>query len=157
LQIGYSIPFLDLWTGKRIWRGLVYALLMLLAKLSAAFCIVVRDAYALPRPTDPTSGWIKRILNAITPRVPNGDTLAPAGLLGLALVARGEIGVLIATVASSPPHDVLGAEAYLEAIWAILLCTILGPLAVGILARHQGDRIMKGPWGTMERMDSERY
>lgn len=33
-SIGFAIPFLQLWTGKRIWRGVVYTLLMVFAKVS---------------------------------------------------------------------------------------------------------------------------
>jgi Kef-type K+ transport system membrane component KefB len=31
-SIGFAIPFLDLWTGTAIWKGVVYTLLMLFAK-----------------------------------------------------------------------------------------------------------------------------
>jgi hypothetical protein len=34
-QATNSIPFLQLWTGKRIWRGIVYAILMTIGKLLA--------------------------------------------------------------------------------------------------------------------------
>ena len=33
-SIGFAIPFVQLWTGKRIWRGVVYTLLMAFAKVS---------------------------------------------------------------------------------------------------------------------------
>lgn len=33
-SIGFAIPFLDLWNGKAIWRGVLYTLLMLLGKVS---------------------------------------------------------------------------------------------------------------------------
>lgn len=32
-SVGFAIPFLKLWTGKRIWRGIVYSLLMAFAKV----------------------------------------------------------------------------------------------------------------------------
>lgn len=32
-SIGFAIPFVDLWTGKRIWRGVVYSLLMVFSKV----------------------------------------------------------------------------------------------------------------------------
>ena len=32
-SIGFAIPFVQLWTGKRIWRGVVYTLLMAFAKV----------------------------------------------------------------------------------------------------------------------------
>jgi hypothetical protein len=75
---------------------------------------------------------------------------APA-LLGLAMAARGEIGFLIASVAEShgifspstssgrSPSAIPGGtddELYLVVVWAIVLCTIVGPVAVGGLVRR---------------------
>ncbi|KAJ0348565.1 hypothetical protein COL922a_014827, partial [Colletotrichum nupharicola] len=31
-SVGFAIPFVQLWTGKRIWRGVVFTLLMVFAK-----------------------------------------------------------------------------------------------------------------------------
>jgi Kef-type K+ transport system membrane component KefB len=33
-SVGFAIPFVQLWTGKRIWRGVVFTLLMVFAKVS---------------------------------------------------------------------------------------------------------------------------
>jgi Kef-type K+ transport system membrane component KefB len=33
-SIGFAIPFVGLWTGKRIWRGILFSLLMTIAKVS---------------------------------------------------------------------------------------------------------------------------
>lgn len=33
-SIGFAIPFVQLWTGMRIWKGIVYTLLMAVAKVS---------------------------------------------------------------------------------------------------------------------------
>jgi Kef-type K+ transport system membrane component KefB len=35
-SIGFAIPFIDLWTGSAIWHGIVYTLLMLIAKVRRA-------------------------------------------------------------------------------------------------------------------------
>lgn len=32
-SIGFAIPFVELWTGERIWKGIVYTLLMAFAKV----------------------------------------------------------------------------------------------------------------------------
>jgi Kef-type K+ transport system membrane component KefB len=77
-SIGYSIPFIPLWKGRIIWKGLVYTLLMVLAKLVTGLWILF---------------WpIERR------KAPWGETLRlrlPAALtLGFAMVARGEIGLL---------------------------------------------------------------
>lgn len=72
-SIGYSIPFVALWTGETIWRGLVYAILMIFGKIITGIWLVV-----WPVKKDPGEGRGWR-----------------AGLfLGLAMVARGEIGLL---------------------------------------------------------------
>jgi len=74
---------------------------------------------------------------------------APA-LLGLAMTARGEIGFLIASVAESrgifsstfptPSPSTDGVEStselYLVAVWAIVLCTVIGPVVLGGFVRR---------------------
>ncbi|KAH7020995.1 Sodium/hydrogen exchanger family-domain-containing protein [Microdochium trichocladiopsis] len=96
-----------------------------------------------------------------TPAKPT--SLYPAGILSFAMVARGEIGFLISAVAESKGvfHSVatpsssssgnteslsgtyrLAASAqepsdiFLIVTWAIVLCTIIGPLVVGILVKR---------------------
>jgi len=71
-------------------------------------------------------------------------SLYPSAILGLAMVARGEIGFLIASVAES--EGIFSAEIremeggssdlYLYVIWATVTCTILGPVAVGVLVKR---------------------
>lgn len=80
----------------------------------------------------------RRVLRAYSP-----------ALLGLAMGARGEIGFLIASVAEShgifsPSTSSLAPsivpekqdELYLVVVWAIVLCTIVGPVTVGGLVRR---------------------
>jgi hypothetical protein len=116
---------------------------MIIAKLAAGVCILIWDMYTPPRSNPPEVG----IVHALRPSMPDRESVSAAALLGFALVARGEIGVLIATVATSPPSEVLGNDAYINAIWAILMCTIIGPLAVGWIVRREGERIVDGRWG----------
>lgn len=77
-SIGYSIPFIPLWRGPIIWKGIVYTLLMILGK-------AITGIWILFWPIE------KR-------KAPWGATLRlrmPAALLlGFAMVARGEIGLL---------------------------------------------------------------
>ncbi|KAF8518617.1 Sodium/hydrogen exchanger family-domain-containing protein [Gautieria morchelliformis] len=93
-------------------------------------------AVPCPSPSTPPE---RRALRAYSP-----------ALLGLAMAARGEIGFLIASVAAS--HGIFssssasshasasvpgtGDELYLVVVWAIVLCTIAGPVAVGGLVRR---------------------
>lgn len=60
------------------------------------------------------------------------------------MVARGEIGYLIASIAEtngifSQQHSSSGggsSQIYLVVIWAITLCTFVGPMSVGTLVRR---------------------
>ncbi|KAJ8462735.1 hypothetical protein ONZ51_g10708 [Trametes cubensis] len=70
-----------------------------------------------------------------------GDIRA-ATFMGVAMVARGEIGLLIAQLARGDPGKgqlgLLGEETFLLCIWAILLCTLVGPMCLGYIVRRWG-------------------
>ena len=67
-------------------------------------------------------------------------------LLGMAMVARGEIGLLIVEIGyNNTPY--VSQQGFITAIWAILLNTIIGPVCVGIAVKYKGAKIGKGPWG----------
>lgn len=75
-------------------------------------------------------------------------SLYPAGIMSFAMIARGEIGFLISSVAeangifrgssssSSSSSDEEASELFLIVTWAIVLCTVIGPLCVGLLVRR---------------------
>ncbi|RYP80242.1 hypothetical protein DL769_002544 [Monosporascus sp. CRB-8-3] len=74
-------------------------------------------------------------------------SLYPSGIISLAMVARGEIGFLISAVAESNgvfrsstdqggSGDSKASELFLIVTWAIVLCTIIGPLCVGVLVKR---------------------
>ncbi|PYH84964.1 Sodium/hydrogen exchanger [Aspergillus uvarum CBS 121591] len=72
---------------------------------------------------------------------PKPKSLYPSSLLGLAMVARGEIGYLIASLAESKGIFGQGptgasSDTYLVVVWAISICTLLGPICVGTLVRR---------------------
>ncbi|KAK1852903.1 sodium/hydrogen exchanger family protein [Colletotrichum chrysophilum] len=91
----------------------------------------------------------------------------PACILAFAMVARGEIGFLISALAESTgifsgssgsPAE--PSELFLIVTWAISLCTIIGPVCVGLLVNRvkrlemqsggntsQGRRNVLGAWG----------
>ena len=73
-------------------------------------------------------------------------SLYPASIIGTAMIARGEIGFLIAAVAESKgtfaspnkpaAQEGSGSTIYLVVIWAVVLCTVIGPVSVGLLVRR---------------------
>lgn len=70
-------------------------------------------------------------------------SLYPAGIISCAMTARGEIGFLISSVAETkgvfrqgPADAAAVSDIFLIVTWAIVLCTILGPLGVGLLVRR---------------------
>jgi len=78
-----------------------------------------------------------------SPNPPKPFSLHPPLILPLAVCARGEIGFLISDVAESKGVFSLSGEAsngpsdmFLVVTWAIVLCTIIGPLGVGLSVRR---------------------
>ncbi|OAA65305.1 Cation/H+ exchanger [Niveomyces insectorum RCEF 264] len=214
-SIGFSIPITHMFTGSIIWRGVVYAILMGVAKLFCGVWLVrvpslgdwlartmqrkptnkgqmssssaanspVEVNHANPHPaqeatpqspapqttsslndaaTTPPSASVplssgnvaepatggqvagpesaptespNSVSNAPTPL-----SLYPGAILGLAMVPRGEIGFLISSVAKSNGvfSSVTSTEPdiFLIVTWAIVLCTVFGPLSVGLLVRR---------------------
>ncbi|KAI8965340.1 Sodium/hydrogen exchanger family-domain-containing protein [Daldinia sp. FL1419] len=115
-------------------------------------------------PTPPSSR-ISRIQGTATPAKPL--SLYPAAIVSCAMVARGEIGFLISAVAESKgvfrrsSDRAEGAsELFLIVTWAIVLCTIFGPICVGMLVKRvkkleaqatktggRGTKNVLGAWG----------
>jgi hypothetical protein len=88
---------------------------------------------------------LKTISNTNRPAPAKPLSLYPPAILGLAMTARGEIGFLIASIAesqgifsniSNPSGPTGSSQIYLVVVWAIVLCTMLGPLGVGLLVRR---------------------
>ncbi|KFZ13835.1 hypothetical protein V501_03501 [Pseudogymnoascus sp. VKM F-4519 (FW-2642)] len=190
-SIGFAIPVTDMFSGSVVWRGIVYTILMLFAKLITGLWLVrvdisltkvipknmcssifwgrkakkevgstasaadthelqpqgdaavrpptVENTTAKDQRTEPSS--IASTANLSKPKNPR--SLYPAAMLGTAMTARGEIGFLIASIAettglfasSSRPSNG-SSEIYLVVTWAIVLCTIIGPLGVGTLVKR---------------------
>ncbi|WWD00993.1 hypothetical protein V866_007931 [Kwoniella sp. B9012] len=129
-SIGYCIPFVPLWKGKIIWRGIIYAILMCIGKLACGLWLIFW----------PKS---KKTTNAISG---SGSSWKGAAFLGCAMVARGEIGLLISQIAYNTPKPLLTEDEFLIVNWGIILCTIVGPLSVGWIVRRSGKEIMDGGW-----------
>ncbi|KFY93818.1 hypothetical protein V500_03511 [Pseudogymnoascus sp. VKM F-4518 (FW-2643)] len=200
-SIGFAIPITDMFSGSVVWRGIVYTILMLFAKLITGLWLVrldisltkiipkrmrssifgpgsgfkwmggkakkegkstasAADTHELqpqegsdaaprrptgkaPTATNQSSTPTSVASDASPPKPNNPRSLYPAAMLGTAMTARGEIGFLIASIAettglfasSSRPSDG-SSEIYLVVTWAIVLCTIIGPLGVGTLVKR---------------------
>lgn len=69
-------------------------------------------------------------------------SIYPASIIGCAMTARGEIGFLVSSIAegnnifASDSDKKSSSDIFLVVTWAIVLCTILGPLAVGLIVRR---------------------
>ncbi|KAF2086813.1 Sodium/hydrogen exchanger [Saccharata proteae CBS 121410] len=119
------------------------------------------DAPAPEPKTSPEPAAPSKAENHTSPAPTKPLSLYPAAIVGSAMVARGEIGFLISSLAES--KGVFGSSSsagssdiFLTVTWAIMLCTILGPFAVGLLARRvrrleggrgEGKRDVLGVWG----------
>ncbi|GLB08345.1 hypothetical protein AtubIFM57258_004234 [Aspergillus tubingensis] len=210
-SIGFAIPITKMFRGDIVWRGVIYAILMMFGKMVTGLWLV---RFSLPPVTNLVStlgrpfSWAlisctsrkgenkkkkskengsrpgrqsavrteqsdqnaDSIISAEhrgNPQNPNRNepvcetepqttssnpsstmslppkpkSLYPPFILGLAMVARGEVGYLIASLAESQGMFSSGSnedvsEIYLVVIWAISICTLVGPIAVGTIVKR---------------------
>ncbi|KAB8226659.1 Sodium/hydrogen exchanger family-domain-containing protein [Aspergillus novoparasiticus] len=199
-SIGFAIPITEMFNGKIVWRGVVYAILMAFGKLITGLWLVrfssrpissvlrilkkpfsrvvlfcaspktgskkqkkgtpetqhqqdpqnLQDkSQVQPTLTQPvtlahetvTSEQATQTAQPTSTLPPKPRSLYPASILGLAMVSRGEVGYLIASLAES--KGIFGSsssggssETYLVIVWAISLCTLFGPICVGTLVKR---------------------
>ncbi|KAL4997407.1 Cation/H+ exchanger [Aspergillus recurvatus] len=165
-SIGFAIPFVQLWTGKRIWRGIVFTLLMVFAKFIVGVWVplwqaLFRSKFEKPcRPPNPPNQSGRQRDEEAERETGDASNEKPASdgtvtiwlsglLLGSAMVARGEIGLLIIEIGYNETSYV-SQEGFITGVWAILLNTIIGPVTVGLLVKFYGKRIGGGEWGLQE-------
>jgi Kef-type K+ transport system membrane component KefB len=147
-----------------VWRGIVYTILMILGKLACGLVLVrftstptkiqipesqqTREATAYNEASVSQVGEQQQTPSANSKRkrqaprkLPKPQSLYPSLMLGSAMVARGEIGFLISSLAES--NGVFGtvegggsSDMFLVATWAILLCTIIGPVSIGAMVNR---------------------
>lgn len=152
-----------MFTGSIVWRGIVYSVLMTFGKLLCGLWLlrmpnpveklrvlvrIVRGWIEARDKSEATSGRTANSSAVSTHSVPPAKPLSlyPGLILGCAMVARGEIGYLISSLAEG--HGVLRggsgsssepSELFLIITWAITLCTVAGPVTMGYLV----DRVRK--------------
>ncbi|OSD01701.1 hypothetical protein PYCCODRAFT_1391118 [Trametes coccinea BRFM310] len=212
-SIGFAIPFVDLWRPAIIWRGVLYSILMCLAKLAVGLPVLLYEPLMVYVPAmlhkmrqcfistgckvqDALSDNARRIRSAVLRKTPGSSVPPPtvepatsagksktdsqeasppphadgsravsagepprgaaaihaAAFMGIAMVARGEIGLLIAQLArgggdgGESSAGLLGEDAFLLCIWAILVCTLVGPMCLGFVVRRWGTKVSSGVW-----------
>ncbi|KAJ7768677.1 Cation/H+ exchanger [Mycena maculata] len=129
-SIGGALPVRSLGSAngssRVVWRGIVYAMLMGLAKAVVGLWMLVWPDRGAGRRCEPL------------PRPPHPDFTAPrsAALVGLAMIARGEIALIVAEI-SRPLLGITSPEPFALVIWAILLNTAGGAIFVGFLLRER--------------------
>ncbi|KAK4053402.1 hypothetical protein OIV83_001567 [Microbotryomycetes sp. JL201] len=152
-SIGLSIPFLDLFTGRLVWRGIVFALLMSLGKVLVGTAVLLVDAACslIRANRSSAASSLERDASEDQNNAAGAhESALAASFLGFAMVARGEIGILVLQVAhnSLGKARILGDEAYLVGLWAVVLCTIIGPVVFAIIVKKYGLRISHSiGWG----------
>lgn len=158
---------MDMFHGSIVWKGIVYSILMAVAK-GLVMLVIYYEFF---------SNWLrigkKPIIARMTRTIPlrlisKSQTEPPrveveaeqtpacpphaiALLVGFAMIARGEIGFLIASLSQSsgtltlkkrdgPAAESSGEDIFLVIVWAVVLCTIAGPVGVGIVVRKLRQR-----------------
>lgn len=146
--------------GAVVWRGIVYACLMAVGKLFCGLWLVrfdIKHTFSIwhrhkngkpekekTTQTVPTHAAVKA--EPKRPALPRPKSLYPAFILGSAMIARGEIGFLVSAIAQSngifdtahhdPSSDGSSQDLFLIVTWAIMLCTVVGPVSVGSIVRR---------------------
>ena len=139
-SIGFSIPITQMFSKAVVWRGIVYSMLMVLGKLLCGIWLIGH--------TDRTVAGTDHPEPVVGRR-----SLYPASILGSAMVARGEIGFLVSSLAAGNgifDNSQNSADIFLIVTWAIVICTVIGPVAVGLLVKR-----LRGPQKRTARREGE--
>ncbi|KAF5373894.1 hypothetical protein D9758_000791 [Tetrapyrgos nigripes] len=152
-SIGSALPIRSLGSvngsSAVVWRGWIYSLLMLIAKALTGIWLIIWPENGIlsiyfrvwkrltrkARSRQPAS-----TANPLPPENPTTPSFASspvksALLLGFAMVARGEIALIVAQLARPILSD--DPECFAVVIWAILVNTVAGAAVVGILFRSE--------------------
>ncbi|KAF9011949.1 Cation/H+ exchanger [Cyathus striatus] len=134
-SIGAALPIRSLisvnGSHRVVWRGIVYSLLMVAAKAMVGITIFVWPD------SEYKTGWFgRRITESPLSTHPCMSRHRAVCLLGLAMVARGEIALIVAQLAkpllvTDTTSD--NSEPFAIVIWAVLVSTVGGAVAVGLL------------------------
>jgi hypothetical protein len=45
-------------------------------------------------------------------------------------------------------EDVIGEDVYIIGVWAVAICTVVGPIAFSCIVRRKAQVVLDGEWGT---------
>ncbi|KAJ5688905.1 Sodium/hydrogen exchanger family-domain-containing protein [Penicillium macrosclerotiorum] len=212
-SIGFAIPITEMFRGSVIWRGIIYAVLMVFGKMITGlwlvrfslrpvssfilglgrtfsgirlFCLPSKrqekqeansapsihspgrysarinlpsdqgaaqgekgpaggpspgESLAASNPQEEQQPTAKSSVRSAMAFPPKPKSLYSSSILGLAMVARGEVGYLVASLAQSQGIFATGSSAgiseiYLVVVWGISICTLVGPICVGSLVKR---------------------
>lgn len=160
-SVGFSIPITKMFSGAIVWRGIVYAILMAIGKLVCGLWLVRVSMGPSAAKLQRLVQMARRVVLREGNKAGNGGastsvqtpesplSLYPGLILGSAMMSRGEIGYLISSLAesggvfsgsgSSSGSGDGPSDMFLIATWAITLCTVAGPITMGLLV----DRVRK--------------
>lgn len=175
-SIGAAIPFVPLFKPAVLWKGILYSGLMFIAKATTGLCILLwgrsptykRQKHNLKEANASGGKQVSAEKPSVEVLVPvttvttlpihqledsnsavsRSWPILPAILIALAMIARGEIALIIAQIG----RTALGEDGFLVVIWAVVLCTLLGPLLTGVLVRKHADKLGRGIWGEPPRV-----
>lgn len=143
----------QMFDGPLVWKGLVYSLLMFIAKAVVGIAIYAKFWFMLVNQFWARITARRNGTQYLVPSMKRPNHLA-ASIISLAMVARGEIGFLIASLASSSGTLKTSTpdgknelknnqEVFLVIIWAISICTLIGPIGVGLAVRKLNQKVAK--------------
>lgn len=174
-SIGYAIPIRSLFSGRIVWQGICYTLIGVFSKLICGVFVMLSHTFTQWRRSKarmPKAFLRKKAVSSAqakdaqpsqaTPTFPPSTNLEKpstpsllpvSALLGSAMVARGEISLLILNLAREASPALMPDNLFYIAIWATLLCTIIGPLTVGIIVKRmkRTDKALPAEWGPVAK------
>lgn len=151
-SIGFAIPFRDLWKPTVVWQGLLYAVLMIVAKMVVGAWIPLWKPMGrlFHSRRKSSSADVECAEKQSTKSTGNRGMLIPGAFIGVGLIARGELGLLICQLAYDGGRGPFNDDLFAITLWSLVVTTIAGPLLVSLVLRRGREKILAGPWGRDE-------
>ncbi|KAG6887203.1 hypothetical protein C0992_000118, partial [Termitomyces sp. T32_za158] len=140
-SIGFAVPIREMFAPRVVWKGIVYTALMVSAKfLTGAWILLSSESFAGKATSTSTTTTANVTTNNARPvQAPDITRTKAALLVGFAMVARGEVAFLIASIAQSA-GIFANSEIYAVIVWAAVLCTVVGPIGTGVVVKAMASR-----------------